>query len=240
MIIQKAARERTDRVLSPKEGYDMAASWYDTWHWTEFWKRNELPLVGSLLDRLAPGDALDAGSGTGTYRFQLEARGHKTVALDISSKMLDVQAEKGSMIGRSIKATLVNGDIQAMPADWSEAFHCVVCARVLSHIKNFRRSIRELSRVLKEGGHVIITDVDPNHPYTHVKISNGSIHSVIRAFKHDPRQLASAFAPAGLRIKMFRRFALHDLLWLPRRERFAKVYREPGTPIFFICDLVKL
>jgi ubiquinone/menaquinone biosynthesis C-methylase UbiE len=228
-----------DRLLSPKEGYDLAAPWYDTWYWTKFWKHNELPLVRMLLDRFTSCDALDAGSGTGAYRFQLESQGCNTVAIDISRRMLEVQEKKQRIISPHTTVRLIAGDLRAMPAEWSETFDFVICARVLAHIDECVLAIRELSRVLKKGGRLIITDIDPKHQYTCVRIRNGSIHSLIQIFKHDHQILASAFTASRLRIQMFRQFFLHDLLWLPPKDKFAKIYDNPRNPIFFIYDLTK-
>ena len=239
MKIHEADRTRRDKLLSPKEGYDLAAPYYDSWYWTEFWKHNELPPVAAILNRLTPGKALDAGSGTGAYRFQLEALGYNTVGIDISSKMLEVQVIKEKTTSPQSTARLITGDIKAMPSGWSERFDCVICTRGVAHIDDCPLAIRELSRVTKKGGNLIITDIDPEHHYTHVRISNGSIHSLIQVFKHDHRELASAFAESGLRIQMFRRFILHDLLWYPPEDKFAKIYRTPRTPIFFIYYITK-
>lgn len=228
-----------DCILQPIEGYDLAAPWYDNWHWTEFWKRNEVPMVGALLDSLVIGHALDVGSGTGTYRFQFEKRGCDTVAIDISSKMLEIQVRKERSIGGQLRGTLVNGDVRAMPKEWTGAFDCMVCARVISHLEEYGLAIREMSRVLRKGGRLIVTDVSPEHPYSHVKISNGSIHSIIRAFKHDLGEMADTFQASGLKILTFKQFGLRDLNWLPPRNKFAKIYLKPDTPIFFLFDVKK-
>lgn len=240
MEIQQGTCRKLEHPLPPQEGYDLAAPWYDSWHWTQLWQRNEMPLVAAIFERLTPGQVLDAGSGTGAYRFQLEARGHEVVALDISRKMLAVQALKERFSVADVKGRLVNGDIRAMPEEWSATFDYIVCARVLSHVENSFLAISELSRVLKKGGRLVITDVDPGHPYTHVKIRNGSLHSMIRVYKHDHQELKGAFAEAGLRIQMLRQVRLDELVWQPPREAFAKIYRAPEKPIFFVCELAKL
>jgi ubiquinone/menaquinone biosynthesis C-methylase UbiE len=134
-------------VLPPEEGYDLASSWYDNWHWTKFWLRNELPITTALFERLPIGNALDAGSGTGLYRFALEARGHRTVGIDISKKMLEVQARKETRAEHQANLQLVHGDIQGMPVAWSAAFDHVCCARVLSHIDDYELAIKELCQM---------------------------------------------------------------------------------------------
>lgn len=229
---------RKEVTLPAEEGYDRASAWYDNWHWTKFWQRNELPITAEILDRLPVGDALDAGSGTGAYRFALETRGHQTVALDISRKMLEVQEEKGGLI-RAVRQTLVHGDIQAMPSSWSEAFDCICCARVLSHVDDCGVAIKELSRVLKPGGRLIITDVDPGHPYTRVTVKNGIVYSRIRVFKHSHSELAGSMCASGLQIQTFRQMGLRDLLWKPDREQFPQIYSAQNAAIFYIYVLFK-
>ncbi len=237
---QRIAGQTASCILRPQEGYDLASPWYDTWHWTEFWKRNELPITTTMLGRIPSGSALDAGSGTGVYRFQLEGMGHKTTAIDISSKMLDIQARKEGLPGHYANAALIHGDIRHMPMDWNKAFNCIVCARVLSHIEDYRLAIKELNRVLKDNGRVIITDVDPCHPYSCVTIKNGSIHSRIGIFKHTHHELADAFFAHGLCVHSFKRYYLDDLMWPPTADRFSQIYGTPKAAIFYIYELVKM
>ena len=228
-----------NRVLGPREGYDQAAYWYDNWHWAEFWKRNEVSQVGNLLDNLVAGQALDAGTGTGLYRFQLASRGYNTVGIDVSNNMLKVQRGKEKSVGCRIPGELYTGDIRNMPKDWSAAFDLIICARVFSHIENYKSAIRQFNRVLRRGGSLILTDIAPSHPYTNVRITNGSICREVEAFKHDLKEMGEAFENSGLRIQYFKEHRLCDLLWHPPISRFEKIYRNPDLPIFYVSFLTK-
>jgi ubiquinone/menaquinone biosynthesis C-methylase UbiE len=225
----------TADVLPPEPGYDLAAAWYDYWHWSEFWRRNEVPIVRPLLRSGPRGLALDAGSGTGLYRFALQAAGHDTVCIDISRRMLDVQAAKQ----RGDQARLVHGDIQHMPSDWHETFGSVVCARVLSHIQDYRTALCSLGGVLRKGGRMILTDVDPHHPYAHVTVKKGVVYSKIRVFKHSHSGISAGLEGAGFHVVKLQRYRLADLLWKPDHALFPQIHGAPDTDIFFVCEAVK-
>ncbi|MFZ2500425.1 MAG: methyltransferase domain-containing protein [Minisyncoccia bacterium] len=48
------------------------------------------------------------------------------------------------------------GSIEDIPAD-AESFDTVVCTQVLEHVPHPTRAVQEMHRVLKRGGHVVIT-----------------------------------------------------------------------------------
>jgi SAM-dependent methyltransferase len=86
------------------------------------------------------GHMLNAGCGTRDIRPYLRANGvTETTRYDIASDDADV----------------VVGPIEVMPfADAS--FDSVLCNAVLEHVQNADRAIRELARVVRKGGHVVI------------------------------------------------------------------------------------
>lgn len=224
-------------ALSPREGYDRAASIYDNWHWAKFWRENELPVVAEWLDGLAPGLALDAGSGTGTYRFQFQARGHRCVAVDLSLEMLKVQEMRCA--GKMDQWGLFQGDIQSLPFTPSK-FDYLLCARVLSHIERLDSVVAEFARVVRPEGRLILTDVHPDHPYDHVTVSN-SFKVRIRIHKHAIESLSDILARCGaFRMVSFEEYRLRDLAWKPPKERFEKIYENPDLPIFYICSLQRV
>jgi len=71
-------------IYQPREGYDCASTYYEKWHWFEFWQRNEAPIVREWLTGLKRGLLLDIGSGTGPYHCEVETLGHQYVSADVS------------------------------------------------------------------------------------------------------------------------------------------------------------
>src|SRR3954447_3577682 len=100
--------------------------------------------------RYLTGHMLNAGCGTRDISPFLRAKGVAEITrYDISSDDADV----------------VVGAIESMPfAD--ESFDSVLCNAVLEHVLNADRSIRELVRVVRPGGHVVaaVPFLQPYHP----------------------------------------------------------------------------
>jgi len=103
-----------------------------------------------------PGDAvLDAGCGNGLTARRLIARGCRVTALDLSAESLAYL--RGRAAGGPLR--VVQGDVTSLPfADG--AFDRVLCANTLQHIPGDgarRLCVRELARVLRPGGRLVVT-----------------------------------------------------------------------------------
>lgn len=108
------------------------------------WQQDRVDLPGLALDRLAEvrGAVVDAGCGLGTYvdRLRAERPDLRTVALDLSPGM----------------GPEVVGDIQALPlAD--DAVDGAMAMHMLYHVPDIPRALRELRRVVRDGGVVLIS-----------------------------------------------------------------------------------
>lgn len=116
-------------------------------------------LVAHLLDGLPYGSgrtALDCGCGSGVYLETLVARGYAATGLDLSPGMLEACTRRFAGAGNGRAAVrLVQGDVESLPfADHS--FDVVLCIGVLGYLLEDAQALREITRVLKPGGSVII------------------------------------------------------------------------------------
>ena len=102
---------------------------------------------------IEPGSTvLDVGTGTGALvPLLLEATDGKgqIVALDFSGEMLRRAQAKGRPVA------YVQGDAQRLPFR-AETFDWVICNAVFPHFPDKRRALNEASRVLREGGRLVI------------------------------------------------------------------------------------
>jgi demethylmenaquinone methyltransferase / 2-methoxy-6-polyprenyl-1,4-benzoquinol methylase len=99
-----------------------------------------------------PSKIIDLAAGTGDLTLALEKTlpQSEIVAADFSEEMLDVARAKGVR-------KVVTADALAMPfADRS--FDCVTIAFGLRNIKDWDAALREMARVLNEGGHLLIME----------------------------------------------------------------------------------
>ena len=142
----------THEPLPPREGY---ALWADTYP-----PRPDNPLmeveqaiVLPLIDAAMPTCALDVGTGTGRYLGLLRAAGAKqVVGLDMSLAML---------ARTSCESLRVCGDACGLP--FRDASFDLVCSSLMvGDVADLRPWVREATRVLAPGGHLIYSDFHPS------------------------------------------------------------------------------
>jgi ubiquinone/menaquinone biosynthesis C-methylase UbiE len=111
----------------------------------------EQPIVRAILDGLPRGTALDAACGTGRHAEYLAALGHTVIGVDTSPQMLAVAAAK--VPGADFR----QGDLYQLPVA-SQHVDVVVCALALAHVPDLAPVLAEFVRVLRPGGHLVISD----------------------------------------------------------------------------------
>jgi len=108
--------------------------------------------IRTIVDflQVSPNDAvLDVGCGEG-HLFAHLPRSARRVGIDLCRTALAVAGE------RYHNAEWVHGDVHCMPFQ-SHLFDKVCCSEVLEHVLNPDRLIRELFRVVKPTGRVVLT-----------------------------------------------------------------------------------
>ena len=117
-------------------------------HW---WFRWRYDLITKLVTTLQPTGTfriLDAGCGTGQMTKQLEGIG-EAVGMDSASEAIAYARSRG------VKR-LVRGSITAPPFA-EQSFDCVLALDVIEHVDDDMGILTSLFRVIKPGGHLIIT-----------------------------------------------------------------------------------
>ncbi len=154
----------------------------------------EQPEVWSLVDALPPGRALDAACGTGRHAAHLAERGHDVTGVDGSPEMLDLARE------RVPRARFLEGDLRELPVEDGE-MDLVVCALALGHLEHVAPPIAELTRAVRSGGDVVLSDL---HPAMSVaggqalfEAADGSL-AFVREHPHLHSEYLDAFAGSGL------------------------------------------
>lgn len=97
----------------------------------------------------------DVGCGAGPVTFELLRSGYNVVGLDYSSDMLS-NAKLRLDSGHIKNKPLINGNSESLPFV-NEAFDCVICLGVISYVENYENIIKEIYRVLKPNGRMIIS-----------------------------------------------------------------------------------
>jgi ubiquinone/menaquinone biosynthesis C-methylase UbiE len=137
------------RPISIRDGYDRWAASYDE-------QPNQLleieqPIVREILDGLPIGVALDAACGTGRHAAYLASLGHSVIGVDSSPGMLARAREKVP------QCEFHAAELHELPlAD--DSVDLVVCAIALVHVAEIEGPFREFARVLRSGGHLVVSD----------------------------------------------------------------------------------
>ena len=111
----------------------------------------EQPVVREILAGLPVGVALDAACGTGRHAVYLAELGHRVIGVDSSPEMLAVAREKLP------DAEFHEADLVQLPLP-DQAVDVVVCALALTHLPDMERALAEFARVLRPGGHLVVSD----------------------------------------------------------------------------------
>jgi ubiquinone/menaquinone biosynthesis C-methylase UbiE len=135
--------------IATTEGYRSWAAFYDE-------PGNQLidleqPIVREILAGLPRGVALDAACGTGRHSAYLALLGHTVIGVDSSRAMLERAREKVP------DGEFHVGDLHDLPVP-DDHFDLVVCALALVHAPHLQPVLAELVRVLRPGGHLVISD----------------------------------------------------------------------------------
>jgi len=105
------------------------------------------------LEQPSGASILDVGAGTGNYTKALADRGYKMWALEPSTRMSESCTDRADI-------HWVQGRAEAMPfAD--ETFDGVYCTLALHHFADQALGMKEMRRVLRPGGRLVIFTSDP-------------------------------------------------------------------------------
>jgi len=111
-----------------------------------------------VLKPLQPKHILDVATGTGEFALQaLELNPQKITGVDISEGMLDVGRKKITDRQLGSKVELIYGDSEKLPFKENK-FDAVTVAFGVRNFENLNKGLKEIYRVLKPGGMVVILE----------------------------------------------------------------------------------
>ena len=136
---------------------------YEQWFTTPMGslvKKVEWELILDFL-RPGPGDfLLDAGCGTGIFTMDMLSCGARVVGLDLSLPMVRRAREKA----RSFPLQILSADILRLPFP-ENSFDKTVSITALEFIPEGEKAVRELFRVTRKGGTVVVATLNSLSPW---------------------------------------------------------------------------
>ncbi len=141
--------------MGSKDYFDHVAGQWDEMRksfFSEAVRNKALAAIGAQPGKIAA----DIGAGSGFITAGLIRAGLHVIAVDQSEMMLDVMRRKFSGIqGMDFRV----GNAEQLPiADTSVDY--VLANMTLHHVESPRHAIMEMTRILKAGGRLVITDLD--------------------------------------------------------------------------------
>lgn len=200
----------------------------------------ERPATVALLPEVRGRRVLDAGCGPGVYTEWLSVRGAQVTGIDASDSMVRLARKR---LGDRAEIILANMD---MPLDFleSESFDIVLSALALDYVEDWNAIFREFHRVLKTGGHLVLS---VGHPFAEFLLhkpqsyfTTESVGYTWRGFGFSVRMpyyrrplgaLMHPIAEAGFVLERIVEPLPTEEFKLNDPEHYEKLCREPG----FLC-----
>ncbi len=192
-----------------------------------------------LLDLLRPKHKeiiLDAGCGTGVFTLDILSLGPHIIGLDISLPMLKRAGRKAT----GYPFQMVLGDILSLPFP-ENSFDRVVSVTALEFITDAKAAIRELFRVTKKGGCIVLATLNSLSPWASQRKAEAKKgHSLFeKAIFRSPDELLSLVSVKGVV-----RTAIHfqkedDPEIIPEIERKGRL-RSLKTGAFVAARWIKI
>lgn len=116
----------------------------------------EQRLILDLMGGLAGHRVLDAGCGDGALACAAASRGAQVTGIDPDPSMLAAASSRAAQAG--VRATFLNGRVERLPFP-NASFDVVVSVTVLCFVSDAAGAVREMVRVLRPGGRLVLGEL---------------------------------------------------------------------------------
>jgi SAM-dependent methyltransferase len=152
-----------------------------------------------LRDRLPVDSMLDAGCGDGRYLAALGTIGMvppRLVGSDISERILETA--RATAAAHGVEPELVRANLEALPFP-DASFELVLSVQVIEHLLDPAAGLRELARVLRPGGTLLLSTDNARNRIT--QTLNVPRTAVVRTLRLTGRRRKVEFPHAAFRVE---------------------------------------
>ncbi len=190
-------------------------------------------LVTELVGEVDGCRILDAGCGDGTFARTLARRRASVVGVDADPAMVEAAWRAAADAG--IEATFVAGELERLPFP-DASFDVVIAITVLCFVPEPASAIRELVRVLRPGGRLVLGELGRWSSWAAVRWLRGLLGSATWRAAHfrTAGELRAMLEAAGLTVETVRGAIYYPPIgltarapWRPRSAR--KLPTAPGS-----------
>jgi 2-polyprenyl-3-methyl-5-hydroxy-6-metoxy-1,4-benzoquinol methylase len=174
-----------------------------------------------VREHLPAGSLLDAGCGDGRYLAALGAGAERTAGVDLSARILETARATAARAG--VEPELAQASLEELPFGDGE-FDVVLCSQVIEHVVDAPAAARELVRVLRPGGTLVLSTDNARNVVSRVlnaprtgavrllglRGSRGRIESPAHAYR--ATELKALLETVGLEVERLETFRFH-LAW---------------------------
>lgn len=160
-------REKVEKSNGKEYFHKSFSNWTNVDYWESVYGQQDF--MGSLLRRRMwqalswldnsnlskNSKILDVGCGAGVMAKEVANRGYEVFGMDYSYNMIK---KANALCGVNMKFDMkfLQGDIESLPFKDS-VFDMVLCLGVITYLKSEKKALREMSRVLKPDGTLILS-----------------------------------------------------------------------------------
>ncbi|MDR2726697.1 MAG: metalloregulator ArsR/SmtB family transcription factor [Deltaproteobacteria bacterium] len=187
--VDMARRIIEDRARKTRQFFNAIAEDWDTLS-REVLGVFDLP--GAVAEAVPEGCAVavDLGCGTGMVLERLRGRAAQVIGVDGSSRMLELARRRFSIDAQGISLRI--GELDHLPLRDDEGdFVCITM--VLHHLSDPAAALREIRRVIRPGGLLLVTDFD-RHDHERMRTAYGD-----QWLGFDRETLCALLTQAGLK-----------------------------------------
>ncbi|MTI66528.1 MAG: class I SAM-dependent methyltransferase [Firmicutes bacterium] len=151
--------------------FDKEAKEYDNWYNTikgDFVDKVETKLALSMFNIKRGMKVLDIGCGTGNFSIKLAKMGCNVIGIDVSEDMLKEAEKKALDEGLNIEFKKM--DVYNL--DFDEKFDAVFSMAAFEFIKDTKKALDEMFRVVKNGGQILVGTINKDSKWGEFYLSD--------------------------------------------------------------------